>query len=62
MTDFQIMYTYLKKMGITTLNDKDVNLALSLGGLDEWPLPLAPSCGSPLAEPDTREARGLEMY
>lgn len=25
---------YLKKMGITSLNDNDVNLALSLGGLD----------------------------
>ena len=31
---------YLKKMGITTLNEKDCNLALALGGLDEGISPL----------------------
>lgn len=31
---------YLKKMGITTLNENDENLALSLGGLDEGISPL----------------------
>ena len=36
----QVAIKYLKKMGITTLNDKDVNLALSLGGLDEGISPL----------------------
>lgn len=36
----QTSIKYLKKMGITTLNDKDVNLALSLGGLDEGISPL----------------------
>ena len=36
----QVSIKYLKKMGITTLNDKDVNLALSLGGLDEGISPL----------------------
>ena len=30
----QVSIKYLEKMGITTLNEKDVNLALSLGGLD----------------------------
>ena len=30
----QVSIKYLEKMGITTLNDKDVNLSLSLGGLD----------------------------
>ena len=36
----QVSIKYLKKMGITTLNDNDVNLALSLGGLDEGISPL----------------------
>ena len=36
----QVSIKYLKKMGITTLNDKDVNLSLSLGGLDEGISPL----------------------
>ena len=36
----QVSIKYLKKMGITTLNEKDVNLALSLGGLDEGISPL----------------------
>ncbi len=36
----QVSIRYLKKMGITTLNDKDVNLALSLGGLDQGISPL----------------------
>lgn len=31
---------YLKKMGITTLNEKDENLALALGGLDKGISPL----------------------
>lgn len=31
---------YLKKMGISTLNEKDVNLALALGGLDKGISPL----------------------
>ena len=36
----QVSIRYLKKMGITTLNDKDVNLALALGGLDQGISPL----------------------
>lgn len=36
----QVSIKYLKKMGITTLNDKDVNLSLSLGGLDQGISPL----------------------
>lgn len=36
----QVSIKYLKKMGITSLNDKDVNLALSLGGLDQGISPL----------------------
>ncbi len=36
----QVSIKYLKKMGITTLNEKDVNLSLSLGGLDEGISPL----------------------
>ena len=36
----QVSIKYLKKMGITTLNDNDVNLALSLGGLDKGISPL----------------------
>lgn len=36
----EVSIKYLKKMGITTLNDKDVNLSLSLGGLDEGISPL----------------------
>ncbi len=36
----QTSIKYLKKMGITTLNEKDVNLSLSLGGLDEGISPL----------------------
>lgn len=36
----QVSIRYLKKMGITTLNDNDANLALSLGGLDEGISPL----------------------
>ena len=36
----QISIKYLKKMGITTLNEKDVNLSLALGGLDEGISPL----------------------
>ena len=36
----QVSIKYLKKMGITSLNDKDVNLALSLGGLDQGIFPL----------------------
>ena len=36
----QVAIRYLEKMGITTLNEKDVNLALSLGGLDEGISPL----------------------
>lgn len=36
----QVSIQYLEKMGITTLNEKDVNLALSLGGLDEGISPL----------------------
>lgn len=36
----QVSIKYLKNMGITTLNDKDENLALSLGGLDEGISPL----------------------
>ena len=36
----QVSIEYLEKMGITTLNDKDVNLALSLGGLDQGISPL----------------------
>lgn len=36
----QVSIKYLKKMGITTLNENDINLALSLGGLDEGISPL----------------------
>lgn len=36
----EISIKYLEKMGITTLNEKDKNLALSLGGLDEGISPL----------------------
>ena len=36
----QVSIKYLKKMGITSLNDKDENLALSLGGLDQGISPL----------------------
>ncbi len=36
----QVSIRYLRKMGITTLNDKDVNLALALGGLDQGISPL----------------------
>ena len=36
----EVSIKYLEKMGITTLNDKDNNLALSLGGLDEGISPL----------------------
>lgn len=36
----QVSIKYLEKMGITTLNEKDVNLSLSLGGLDEGISPL----------------------
>ena len=36
----QVSIKYLEKMGITTLNDKDVNLSLSLGGLDVGISPL----------------------
>lgn len=36
----QISIQYLKKMGISTLNEKDENLALSLGGLDKGISPL----------------------
>lgn len=36
----QVSIKYLEKMGITTLNDKDANLALSLGGLDQGISPL----------------------
>jgi penicillin-binding protein 1A len=36
----QVSIKYLEKMGITTLNDNDVNLALSLGGLDQGISPL----------------------
>ena len=36
----EVSIKYLEKMGITTLNDKDVNLSLSLGGLDEGISPL----------------------
>ena len=36
----QVSIKYLKKMGITTLNENDVNLSLSLGGLDVGISPL----------------------
>lgn len=36
----QVSIKYLKNMGITTLNQNDANLALSLGGLDEGISPL----------------------
>ena len=36
----EVSIKYLKKMGITTLNDKDENLSLSLGGLDQGISPL----------------------
>ena len=36
----QVAIQYLEKMGITTLNEKDVNLALALGGLDKGISPL----------------------
>lgn len=36
----QVSIKYLKKMGITSLNNNDVNLSLSLGGLDEGISPL----------------------
>ena len=36
----EVSIKYLKKMGITTLNEKDINLALSLGGLDVGISPL----------------------
>lgn len=36
----QVSIKYLKKMGITTLNENDVNLSLALGGLDEGISPL----------------------
>lgn len=36
----QVSIEYLKKMGITSLNDNDINLALALGGLDEGISPL----------------------
>lgn len=36
----QVSISYLEKMGITTLNENDVNLALALGGLDEGISPL----------------------
>ena len=36
----QVSIKYLKKMGITSLNDNDVNLSLALGGLDVGISPL----------------------
>lgn len=36
----QTSINYLKKMGISTLNDNDINLSLALGGLDEGISPL----------------------
>ena len=36
----EVSIKYLKKMGITTLNENDVNLSLALGGLDQGISPL----------------------
>lgn len=36
----EVSIKYLEKMGITSLNEKDVNLSLALGGLDEGISPL----------------------
>lgn len=36
----EVSIKYLKKMGISTLNENDINLSLALGGLDEGISPL----------------------